>query len=475
MYENTQYSIVYTLSNAPTGVTINDKTGILNVSGSLPNTKHTADVKCYIYIYNDKGEARERIISKTIEIWNRPAQVGDLVYADGTFSSAASWDEEKTPIGICFHVGQDDGTGTYTNPKDTQKRLMVALEDVVIPVDGVSESSLQWGIMKTVDGNDDAWNEQYALYDKNTSNARVLLTSESSKVSDMYDIQPIQNIGSSGLTNSYIDPNPTTNPNGASDYRSNEDEALMYNNGFKLLTPDTAVGDGFSYRENETNYKSYLTARTLDEELASLAGSGYKKGDIVNSAYAKTLKVIQHRNRILQSNIMGADANNPLIAAERFQIPRASSGKSELESLGDTISAIRAWAKDPEKGLGDAYPNKWSQLCYPFASACYAYQPEFKLKSGEVLADKFKAHNWFAPTEGLLARICWLVRYGESGGYDPLADARQEGLLKFSTSSYHWSVTEYGSYIAWFVNFTNGGTSNYGKYGSFVGRAVSAF
>ena len=477
IYSNNQRWVLWNITKRPvkSEVSINYLTGRMTV-GNLSDTYDSCEVSANVFGYkDDNNNISDTIISKTIEIWNRPAQVGDLVYADGTFSSAASWDEEKTPIGICFHVGQDDGTGTYTNPNDTQKRLMVALEDVVIPVDGVSESSLQWGIMPTIDSNSDAWNEQYALYDKNASNARVLLTSESSKVSNMYDIQTIQNIGSSGLTNSCIDPNPTTNPNGASDYRSNEDEALMYNNGFKLLTPDTASGDGFSYRENETLYKAYLTARTLDEDLASLAGSGYKKGDIVNSAYAKTLKVIQHRNRILQSNIMGADANNPLIASERFQIPRASSGKSELESLGDTISAIRAWAKDPEKGLGDVYPNKWSQLCYPFVSACYAYQPEFKLKSGEVLADKFKAHNWFAPTQGLITRICWLVRYGESGGYDPFANAKQEGLLKFSSSSYHWSVTELTSLYAWYVTFTNGYTTSNGKYHSLVGRAVSAF
>ena len=171
---------------------------------------------------------------------------------------------------------------------------------------------------------------------------------------------------------------------------------------------------------------------------------------------------------------MGADANTPLIAAERFQIPYASSGKSELESLGDTMSSMRKWARDTH-GETSTNADKWSQLCYPFISACYAYQPEFKLKSGEVLADKFKAHNWFAPTEGLITRICWLVRYGEVGGYDPLADARREGLLKFSTSSYHWSVTENDSTYAWYVYFANGSTGGTDKINSFVGRAVSAF
>ena len=471
-YVNSHYTIRYSREGVG-GLSLNSLTGILTVN-SLSNNKATATITGEVYSYDEYGHVITGRVSKTIEIWNRPAQVGDLVYADGTFSSVESWDEEKTPIGICFHVGLDDGTGTYTNPNDTQKRLMVALEDVVIPVGDTSESSLQWGSQIPDSSQTDAWNEQYALYDKDGSGKRVNLTSADLKVGNVYDIQSIQNLTTRGFDNPYIDPDPTTNPNGASDYRNSSDEAVVNNYGFKLVTPDTAIGDGFSYRENETAYKSYLTARTLDADLASLAGSRYKQGDIVNSAYAKTLKVIQHRNRLLKSNIMGADANIPLIVGETFQIPSASTGTTELAALGTLISRLRAWGKNTN-GETDTNSQKWSQLCYPFASACYAYQPEKKLKDGEVLSDKFKAHNWFAPTEGLLARICWLVKYGEIGGYDPFKAAREADLLKFSTSSYHWSVTEGYSNSAWFVYFNNGNTGGTNKNGSYVGRAVSAF
>ena len=39
----------------------------------------------------------------------------------------------------------------------------------------------------------------------------------------------------------------------------------------------------------------------------------------------------------------------------------------------------------------------------------------------------------------------------------------------------HWSSTESGSLVAWFVNFSYGGVNGYGKYNSYVVRPVCAF
>ena len=209
----------------------------------------------------------------------------------------------------------------------------------------------------------------------------------------------------------------------------------------------------------------------MTDELASLAGSGYSTNDIVNSAYAKTLKVIAHRNALLSSDIIGAD-NAVLLTGGTFELPKASGNVSEMESLATLIDNIRAWATNT---LEDAYPNKWSQLAYPFISACYAYEPEREWKEGEVLADKFKAHNWFAPTEGLLSRICWFVKYGEYGEMDVFKDAKDKGYVNFSSSSSHWSVTERLATGTWYVTFNGGSTNGNTKNGSLVGRAISAF
>ena len=216
--------------------------------------------------------------------------------------------------------------------------------------------------------------------------------------------------------------------------------------------------------------------RTLTSELAKLAGSGYKEGDIVNSGYAKTLKVIAHRNALLSNNIIGADGE-VVYDGGKFPLPSANGSTTEMKALGTLIDQLRNWAANKD-GLNDPYPDKWQQLAYPFASACYAYEPTPQLLDGAVLADKFKAHNWFAPTEGLLARICWYAKYADKvTGSDPFKVAREKNLLgKLTTSSSgHWSVTEHNSNLTWYVYFGSGHTSTLVKYNSFVGRAVSAF
>lgn len=465
IYENTQMLIQYA-DTGDANANINSNNGVLSVR-SLNNYETFHYVWANVrYLANGVQSLKTNVGSKTIEIWNRPAQLGDLVYADGTFSSAATYDGEKTPIGLCFWVGKDDGTGKYVNPNDKQKRLMVALEETKLDLATGTTSALQWGCMTPISGESDSWHSQYALYDMKEDGTKVNITSASAKVPNVYNIQSIVDIYTRGLTNPYIDPNPETNPSGESDYRDlNTQAAVKYNDGFKLCEPSTAIGDGFAYNETSTQVKD----RTLTDELASLAGSGYSTNDLVNRAYAKTLKVIAHRNALLSNDIIGAD-NAVLLTGGTFELPRSSGSVSEMESLATLIDNIRAWATNT---LEDAYPDKWSQLAYPFVSACYAYEPEREWKEGEVLADKFKAHNWFAPTEGLLTRICWFVKYGEYGEMDVFKDAKDKGYVNFS--SYHWSVTEYGTNSTWFVNFFDGSAGYLNKNATCVGRAISSF
>jgi hypothetical protein len=277
------------------------------------------------------------------------------------------------------------------------------------------------------------------------------------------------------LDNPYIDPDPTTNGNKTeSDYRDINSSDGVLNDGFKCITPDMVVGDGFAYNEENMSFDS-IGERTLTSELAKLAGSGYKKNDIVNSGYAKTLKVIAHRNNLLNNDIIGADGE-VIYHGGSFPLPSASGSVSEMGALGTLIDQLCTWASQAN-GLNDPYPTKWQQMAYPFVSACYAYQPTQTLLEGEVLADKFKAHNWFAPAEGHLTRICWYVKYGTKGNFDAFKGARDKGLLGTltTTSSHYWSVTEGSSTYSWNFGFDNGYTSRNNKYYLLRVRAVSAF
>jgi hypothetical protein len=101
-------------------------------------------------------------------------------------------------------------------------------------------------------------------------------------------------------------------------------------------------------------------------------------------------------------------------------------------------------------------------------------------KSGEVLDAKFRKHNWFLPTEGLLGRLFWyLYRYENSKltirDDSPFSEAIRKGKFVIISTSSTWSVTEYISGYSWSVYFNNGNTRTLNEFISLRVRAVSAF
>lgn len=455
IYENTQNLFQYSIDGGEGEYySIHSSTGELSIWKNR-DTQHFATVTVRVYSVGDNAW---HTLTKTIEIWNRPAQLGDLVYYDGTYSSVATYNEEKTPIGICFYIAPRNADGsvneTFNNPNDKQLRLMVALEDVVTNGENTTFTTMQWGTQPIVPAASDDFNNREALFDLKSDGTRVQLTSD--KLTSIYNIPSIRDIAPRGTSDAILP---------SSDYRDVESENGIINDGFKCITPDMAVGDGFAYKE----LSSYLNERTLTRELALLAGSGYEVGDVVNSGYAKTLKVIAHRNTLLTNDILGADGE-VFISKGFFPLPSSTSTKKEIYSLGILIEGIRSWAKET---LQDAYPNKWSQLCYPFASACYAYEPN--VQKNEILSDRFTSHNWFAPTQGILSRIYWYVKCGTAQGMDVFGEAIDRKITSFRKSSAYWSITEYDSRYVWFVDFTNGNTNLEDKRTGYIVRPVASF
>ena len=471
IYVNTVTNIVWKVSGLTnTKATINSKTGLLTVT-ELGSSKEMATITADIYLY-ENGTQRIYSATKTIEIWNRPKTLGDLVYYDGTYSDPDMDDGEKTVIGVCFYVAPKNSDGSINdvlfNPNDKQDALMISVGNITINVSGSNTSSYQWGAYPINSNADDPlWAEKYSLYsleeqeDGTFKKVAISIPEAELTTSTFYNIPTIVDLGSTGL---YItnEDGSTTSTSYITDasFRDLETTEGLMNDGFKPISPSYSTGDGFAYNETQTQ----LTTRTLTAELAELAGNGYNEGDVVNSSYAKTLKIIQHRNKVLNAGISQ-------IGLPPLQIPEASSdgSKTELQALGDNITALRTWAKDT---YADDYPNKWSQIYWPAASAAYAYEPT-SLKEGEVLADKFKAHNWALPTGGLLARLYWYMYLG--GDNDIFAKAIAKGkFTKFSTSGF-WSSTESSSNGSWLVYFVSGYVNNPSKLISHVVRAVAAF
>ena len=472
IYENTQVGIRYELQCNKSGhYTMNEQTGLLSVDMTHPNldTETTAVVRAVVTV----AGGAEHAVEKEVNFWKRPAKVGDVVYYDGSYADADTDNGEKTVVAMCCYVAPRKADGSiderYHNPLDKMTRLCVSRDDVSAASATENFTSWQWGPYP-INGTESEQNAYSLFYFDAETGTRKNLTMDGTSI---YDVPNLTNLASGGLYN----PDGTSTSYITDDSFRDKTGEHLNNAGFKPISADYALGDGFAYNESA----GFATARTLDDVLAPLAGSGYAQGEMVNSGYAKTLRVIAHRNNIIRYLQQNGNINGLEIEMQR---PAVSGGKSELSVLVQCMSDLRAWAKS-EDGLNDPNGNKWSQLYFPAPSACYAFQPT-GLKSGEVLAAKFEAHNWFLPPEGLLGRL-WYYTYDYTDtnadgtkelidrADSPFAKAIRKGLFRKFTASVHWSVTEGSSYDSWYVGFNVGYTNDVSKYNSLVGRAVSAF
>jgi hypothetical protein len=393
--------------------------------------------------------------------------VGDLVYYDGTYGDAAKDNDEKTVIGLCCYVAPRKADGSinekFHNPLDKHTRLMSSLTEIKLSNRANNEYRLPWGCA------DSSGYVNESIYSTNENGVKQPLSINGVEV---YDIKRIPNIGIYKYTNPSGN---TTSSLRDEDFRDEISDDGILNGGFTPIPADITLGDGFAYQEPQ----EYQDVRKIDSETVRLAGEGYSVGDMVNSGYAKTLHIIAHRNNIINHCYRGNTINGISIPLAPVS---ASDGDSELDILTQRIIDIRNWAKGTGAGqLGDTqYGDKWSQLYYPAVSACYAYEPK-SLKIGEVLSNKFREHNWFMPTQGLLARLYW-YNYKVTGGISAdnlnssFNDAINKGLYSKPILEVHWSITEGASYNAWNILFREGmtyGTLFKGKNYSTI--AVCAF
>jgi len=368
--------------------------------GDEDTTAPSATLKCYLTKSN--GEVLEG--TWEIGLYPRRAHLGDYVFCDGSFGPTASG---KTVVGICF----------YVNPTDSADRRMVALSNL---------GNFVWG-----------------LYPNANSGVYPIELQDNAEYS-VYDIPTIANITSTGLANT-----------GETYKSSNYIEAGNYldestADGFVGGSKTNSAFDGIAASDAGNTGKDTLTA-----ELALLAGA-YKTGDEVPVGLVKTLKIIQHRNKILEDS----GVNLP--------VPQATDSVSEAGMLTQYIEDVIA---------NNDNTSKYQQYYYPAASKCYAYQPA--VKSDEVLADQFKAHNWYLPSCGELVRMYWHSKKG--GTYDDdkigaiFQTAIDAGVFIDFTNSWYWSSSENSQFYSWYVNFSNGYFSSSNKYGSVNVRAVAAF
>lgn len=311
--------------------------------------------------------------SKDVYVYKHTLHLGDIVFADGTYSNVL--DSDKTPIGVCFYISDN-------------LRLMCGLNDL---------DDNPWGLCS---------NSGY-------NGIPSITLADSSE--DVYDT-PMTNTEQRGLSDYHLIGNYVDTDGNFKDFDSSTALGQL---GLVKIT-----GDVYN------KYSSYLS--TL----------GYPSNDYIPYGLYNTIVIIAHRDVILKdSNV-------------KLEVPKATDSKSEADVLNDLLTKITT-------DKGDA---KYKQYYYPAASECYAYQPS--VKEGEVLLDKFKAHHWWLPSNGELARL-WYYYYcsydaennnsPKEGPNNIFIQAVNLGALKnFNKTGIYWSSTEFLVNYAWSIIFKKG-------------------
>lgn len=289
------------------------------------------------------------------------------------------------------------GVCFYINPLNKAQRLCMGLANL---------PSVPWGLYREASNGTNGF-DSITLVDRPTYSC--------------FDIPTIQNITARGLTTEYITEET---------YR---DET------------DAGDPDGYKYVTGAAGSIGFIEAPE--------AIGGYQRGDVMPIGLLNTLRIIAHRDIIL---------NDPALD----DLPKpGDDGIGLYQSLINCINNANAIAP------------KYRQFYYPAASLCNAYQPG--VKAGETLADCFKQGKWFLPASGDLMRMYWLHHFGytynEDGEKTPLQNAHSAGVLTALSGASYWSSTEGSEYYAWSVHFGSGSAWGNGKCSGYAVRAVAAF
>ena len=283
-------------------------------------------VRCSIVTFNSTSFVTDNdplVASKKVWLYNRPAEVGDFVYADGEYSN--EFDSSKTLIGVCVFIGDKDNgdfyDGTYAlqNNVKVQDRLCVCCNNITISGSDTynnqsrsySNSSLQFGLYRN--NNTVPSTTEVVKILSSTSGEPYKLESDSTY--NCYD-SPIGNMSytygsntSSTMTTSWLE----------NTYRDGTNTGTL--DGYAKFPTNRTLGSGFACDDtdlssrlvppmNSSNSLRYVLP--TDENGDPL----YGEGDLLNKGFINTLQWILHRNKLLTDNTFAGTELNPTFRTE---------------------------------------------------------------------------------------------------------------------------------------------------------------
>ena len=377
--------------------TIDPKTGIITVTeaGSREN-----DDKATVTVTLQLSSGKTLEATTDVYFYAYQAQLGDYVFADGTYGSDMSF-SDATPIAVIF----------YIEPKERKWAIAVALKDYGDRV---------WGLYNSTDVNQGM-------------NGIILGSNHSYNVYNLPSLQEYINI---------VDVSDSTM----------RDESNTANDGFKEYTVLNTISDIGFEKITQNMWDTSVGHTTLSEYFKRV---GLNVNDMVARGQLNTLKIIAHRDYILQ------DPNVHLT------VPKASPGKTLEQSLTECIKSVQAEHNNARKYL---------QYYYPAASYCNAYVPT-RDNDAETLAEPFTEGHWFLMSSGEMARCYWYAMKGYNLGVanNIFAQAKADFRFEVFTNRQYWLSSEYSEMQS---HFLEAGVfySAYGnKYRSLLVRPAVAF
>lgn len=379
--------------------TIEKDTGVIHVSkvGSKEN-----DDKATVYLEVELSDGSTLNAESEIYFYPYQAQLGDYVFSDGTYGSNLSF-SDATPIAVIF----------YIEPKERKWAIAVALKDYGQRVWGLYNSTnADYGMNGIKLGS----NSNYNVYN-------LLLLQEYTTQLNVTDVNM-------------------------------RDESNTPNDGFKEYSALNTISDIGFEEITQSMYNINVGHTILGEYFDRV---GLKVGDMVARGQLNTLKIIAHRDYILQDT----NVNLP--------VPKATSGKTLAQSLSECIKSVQ-----------DEHGNaqKYQQYYYPAASYCNAYVPTLD-NDTETLAEPFTEGHWFLMSSGEMARCSWYAMKGYNVGVANNIFAQAKADFRFSEflSTGYWLSSEYSEDRSINMNPVSGIFNGfYGqKSGSYLLRAAVAF
>ena len=224
--------------------TIEKDTGVIHINkvGSKEN-----DDKATVYLEVELSDGSTVSAESEIYFYPYQAQLGDYIFADGTYGNDMSF-SDSTPIGVIF----------YIKAKERKWAIAVALNDY---------GSIVWGLYNSTDAN-------------NGMNGITL------------GRNPNYNVYNLPLLQEYTNGLNVTDAN-------MRDESNTANDGFKEYTTINTISDIGFEKITQSMWNINVGHTILGEYFERV---GLKVGDMVARGQLNTLKIIAHRDYILKDS-----------------------------------------------------------------------------------------------------------------------------------------------------------------------------